>query len=785
MIKNYIKIAWRNLLKSKGFTFINIVGLAVGMASAAIILFWIQDELNFDRFYDKQDRLYLAYNRSKVEKEIWAWNTTPKPLAPTFRTSYPEIEDAVRTNNAKYLFTVGDKHLNVEGYHTDPGFLNMFSFPVINGNRKTALSGSSGIVITQKLALKLFGNDDPMGKVIKIDSNASFTVTALLKDIPSNTRFGKFEYLLPWSYLKTIKQDDNYWGNNSVKTYVLVKPGVTEKAINAKVRDVTRKHSDTKDNDVFLYPANRWHLYAKFENGVNTGGLISTVRIFAVIAAFILLIACINFMNLSTARSEKRAKEVGIRKVAGAPRELLIAQFIGESIFISFIAGVLAIIIVQLCLGSFNELTMKDLHIPYSSVSFWLITLGFILFTGIIAGSYPAFFLSSFKPVSVLKGTYKSANALISPRKVLVVTQFTFAIVLIICTIIIRMQIKHASDRETGYKKNNLVYTLMSGDIDKHYVSVRNEMISSGAVTSVTKTSSPITQQWSDGWGYNWRGKAPEAKIDFDVYNVDGDFVKTMGIQIIAGREINTKTFPTDSSAMMVNESAAKAMGFKNPVGETIESDGKKMKIVGMFKDFILGSPYEPARPMLVQGPAAWFAVIHYRFNNAHTTADNLKTIEQIFKKYNPDYPFEYNFVDEDYASKFRSEQRIGTLASLFAGLTIFISCLGLFGLATYMAQNRIKEIGVRKVLGASVTRITALLSRDFLVLVAIAFIIATPVAWYVMSEWLSSYEYRITIGIEIFIVAGFITIAIALATVSFQAIKAAIANPVKSLRSE
>ncbi|MDT3401660.1 ABC transporter permease [Mucilaginibacter terrae] len=784
MIKNYFKIAWRNLLKNKGFTFINIAGLAVGMASAAIILFWIQDEVTFDRFFDKQDRLYLTYNRSKVEKEIWAWQTTPKIMAPTMKAAYPEVEDATRINDANYLFTVGNKHLNVHGYHADPGFFNMFSFPLVKGNPKTALSSTSGIAITEKLAVKLFGNEDPMGKIIRIDSNAHFKVTALIKDLPANTRF-KFEYLMPWSYLKTIGQDDQWWGNNSVKTYVLVKPNVTEAAINAKIKNITRSHSDVKDIDVFLYPANKWHLYSKFENGVNTGGLISTVRIFAVIAAFILLIACINFMNLSTARSEKRAKEVGIRKVAGAPKQLLVAQFIGESVFISFIAGVLAIIIVQLSLSSFNELTSKELHIPYDNVAFWLISLGFILFTGLVAGSYPAFFLSSFKPVSVLKGTYKAANALVTPRKVLVVTQFTFAIILIICTIVIRKQIQHANDREVGYKSDKLVFTVFTGDVSKHYQIIRNEMMSSGAVTSVTKTSAPITQGWSDSWGFDWRGKAPGSKIDFDVFNVDGDFAKTVGVKIIAGRDIDPKSYPTDSSAIMVNESAAKAMGFKNPVGEIVKRDERTLTIVGEIKDFILGSPYEKQKPMIIQGPGWWFSVIHYRLNSAHSTEANLKTIEQIFKKYNPDYPFDYNFVDEDYSTKFKSEQRIGTLASLFAGLTIFISCLGLFGLATYMAQNRIKEVGVRKVLGASVTRITALLSRDFLALVIISFLIATPIAWYTMSEWLSSYDYRITIGIETFIAAGLITIFIALATVSFQAIRAAIANPVKSLRSE
>jgi ABC-type antimicrobial peptide transport system permease subunit len=784
MLKNYIKIAWRNLLKNKGFTFINIAGLAIGMASAALILLWIQNEVSYDRFHEKADRLYLTYNRSIFDGKLWCWPTTPKVMGKILKAEYPEIENTARVSNSTFLFTYGEKRLNLSGYMTDPGFLNMFSFPLIKGNPATALNGTSGIVITQKTADKLFGDQDPMDKVVKLDSNANFTVTGVLKDLPNNTQF-KFNWLLPWSYLKTIGQDDTSWGNNSVQTYVLLKPNVTEAAANAKLLNVTKSHSEIKDIEVFLHPAKKWRLYSKFEEGKNVGGLISIVSIFSIIAVFILLIACINFMNLSTARSEKRAKEVGIRKVAGAPKHLLVAQFMGESLMISLIAGVFAVIIVQLSLGGFNTLTGKQLYLPYSNIYFWLSILLFVLITGFTAGSYPAFFLSSFKPVSVLKGTFKAANTLVTPRKILVVMQFTFAIILIICTIVIRQQLKYAQERDNGYKKDNLAFTYITGDISKHYAVIKNDLLNSGAVTSVTKTSAPITQQWSDSWDFVWKGKDPNAKVDFDMYNVDEDFVKTFGIRLIAGREIDIKTYPTDSTAIMLNESAVKVMGLKNPLGEIVMRDNRPLHVIGVIKDFILGSPYSPTKAMIVQGPSAWFSVIHYKLNNNRTTADNLKVVEQVFKKYNPNYPFDYYFIDEDYARKFSSEQRTGKLASLFAGLTIFISCLGLFGLATYMAQNRIKEIGVRKVLGASVTRITTLLSKDFLTLVAIAFLIAAPIAWYAMHQWLTGYEYRISLGPVTFIVAGIITLVIALSTVSYQAIKAAIANPVKSLRSE
>jgi putative ABC transport system permease protein len=789
MFKNYLKITWRNLLRHKAFSLINITGLAIGMASSALILLWIQNEVSYDQFHEKKDRLYEVYNRSVFDGHLWCWGTTPKVMAKTLKHDYPQIEETARTTDNNFLFTVGDKHLNVQGNFTDPGFLTMFSFPLVNGNPKTALNGVHNIVITQKLSKKLFGNENSMGKTIKIDSNAYFTVTGVLKDLPNNTRFD-FEYLLPWEYMKKIGWDDEYWGNNSIQTWALLKPGVTEAQADASIIHLTKSHSDTKDIDQFLHPLSKWRLYSNFdEKGKVSGGRIAIVRIFSLIAAFILLIACINFMNLSTARSEKRAREVGIRKVVGALRNSLIYQFLGESVIIALIAGIIALVAVQISLSGFNMLTEKQLFVPYGNPVFWLIFLLYILFTGIISGSYPALYLSSFKPVSVLKGTFKAANALVTPRKLLVVVQFTFAVVLIICTIIIRQQLQYAQDRDTGYKKDNLVYVMMTGDIKQHYDAIKNDLLSSGAVTAVTKTSAPITQGWSDSWGYTWKGRVGNDKIDFNVFNTDGDFVKTMGFKILAGRDIDIKTYPTDSLAMILNEASVKTMGFKDPIGQIVtQGEGKDARmwhVVGVVKNFILQSPYDPVKNMVIQGPKAWFSVIHFKLNNANSTANNLKRAEQVFKRYNPDYPFEYHFVDQEYAKKFGDEQRIGTLASLFAGLTILISCLGLFGLAAYMAQNRIKEIGVRKVLGASVMGVTTMLSKDFLKLVMLSFLIATPIAWWAMYEWLKGYSYRISISIWVFIIAAIITILIAVITVSFQAIKAAIANPIKSLRSE
>jgi putative ABC transport system permease protein len=478
-------------------------------------------------------------------------------------------------------------------------------------------------------------------------------------------------------------------------------------------------------------------------------------------------------------------KEVGIRKVVGAQKASLVSQFIGESILLSFIAGLIAILVVQLSLAGFNALTDKQLFVPYGNPLFWLFALAFIVFTGLLAGSYPAFFLSSFKPVKVLKGTFKKAHALIAPRKVLVVLQFTFAIILIICTIIVKQQIDYAQNRHTGYDKNNLVYHVFTGDIEKNFELIRQELLTMGVASSITKTSAPITQSWSDGWGQEWEGKDPNDKTDFYRYNADQDLGKTAGLQFVQGRDFDLRKFPTDSTGMIINESSLKVMKFKDPIGKIVKDNGTQWHIVGVIRDFILTSPYEPTRPMLIAGGKAWFQVMLIRLNPNNSTANNMKKAETIFRKYNREYPFEYKFVDEQYARKFEDEARIGTLAALFAGLTIFISCLGLFGLAIYMAEARVKEIGVRKVLGASVGRIVTLLSTDFLWLVLVAFVLASPVAWWAMYSWLKDYPYRVSIQWWVFLLAGLASVLIALTTISYQAIRAGLMNPVKSLRSE
>jgi ABC-type antimicrobial peptide transport system permease subunit len=769
MLKNYFKIAFRNLLRNKAFSVINISGLAIGMASAILILLWIQNEVSYDQFHEKKERIYEAWNRAHFSGKLQCWNTTPKVLARTVERDIPEIEHSVRVNwPSNYLFSIGEKRLTVQGNIVDSNFLQVFSFPLVQGNPKLALMDMHNIVLTEKLAKKIFANEDPMGKVIKIDNKDNFTVTGIVKDLPNNTRFN-FEYLLPWSYLRSQGNDDLNWGNNSTRTYVLLKPNASFASADNKIRKIKTQYDKTEDPkwEMFLYPISKWRLYSRFKDGFEDGGRIEFVRMFAIIAVFILLIACINFMNLS------------------AQKGALVAQFIGESILLAFLAGIIAVGIVQLSLPGFNKLTDKELFIDFSNVKNWLFALGFVVLTGVVAGSYPAFYLSSFQPVRVLKGLFRSSKALVTPRKILVILQFTFAIILIISTIIVRNQINYAKDRDTGYDKNNLMYHHLTGELEKKYDLVKNELLTAGVATYISKTSAPLTQGWSDTWGVEWKGKDPNDKTDFDIYNADEDLVKTAGLQIVKGRDFNLKEFPTDSTAVILNESSVKAMGFKDPIGQIIKNGDQEWHVVGVIKDFILQSPYYPLKPMVIQGSKGWFNVMHIKLNPANTTSQNLAKAEAIFKKYNPEYPFEYKFIDEEYAAKFEDEKRTGTLTALFAGLTIFISCLGLFGLAAYMAQNRIKEIGIRKVLGASVANITTLLSKDFLKLVIISLVIASPVAGWLMYKWLQDFPYRVHIEWWVFVIAGIAAVTIALFTVSFQAIKAATANPVKNLRTE
>jgi ABC-type antimicrobial peptide transport system permease subunit len=791
MLKNFFLVTVRNLLRNKTFASINIVGLAIGMASALLIGLWVQHEMSYERWLPNSGRICQLYTRGDYNGKMDAWPRVSSLMADALKKDFGEVEDAARIRSVYFLVSdTGDKHFNLQGAFADSSFLEIFNFPVLKGDARNGLRGDQGIVLTEHVAKNLFGELDPIGRTVRIDSTASFKVTAVLKDLPGNTEF-TFQYLLPWSFLHRLRWDNNGgdWKSTDAVTYVSLKPGGSPAAFDTKLSHFVQQQTKDKDirTETFTQPLVRAHLYSKVENGRLTGGLISIVRLFSVIAVFILLIACINFMNLSTARSERRAKEVGIRKVVGAVRSSLIAQFIGESILLAVLSFILAIGMVQLSIKWFNRLINADLQTNYADSDFWLFAVGFILVTGVISGSYPAFYLSSFRPAAVLKGGLQKINAVLTPRKVLVVLQFTFSVVLIICTIIVHRQVQYARDRDTGYNRDKLLFTFVQGDVLKHYDQIKRELISSGAAISVTKLYSPITRVWGAMDGLSWPGSTEaDKKLGFAQFESDADFVRTTGTRLIQGRDIDLKAYPTDSTAVLLNETAIRTMHMQDPLGKMIRDDrGVSYHVVGVLKDFIIESPYDPVEPMVIKGLSTTYPVVHFRLNPAGTASSNLKKAEEIFKRWNPRYPFEYYFTDEYYNSKFKSEQQQGILGLLFSALTIFISCLGLFGLASYMAESRTREIGIRKVLGASVASVALLMARDFVRLVLISVVIATPIARFAMHSWLEGFNYRIQIGVWVFVVAGLVSILITLVTVGYQAVTAALANPVRSLRSE
>lgn len=786
MFKNYLKIAWRNLLRNKSFSLLNIIGLSIGLAVTALIVIWINFETGIDQFHENKDRIYQVYNKYPVDGELWTWDSTPKVMGPVIKADYPEVEAVTRYfYDTAFLFSTDDIRIKSTGNIVDPDFLKIFSFTLVEGDKETVLKGVNSVLITETFAKKLFGEEHAVGRMVKVDNADSFMVTGVLKDLPKNTGFN-FEFLIPWEYLKQKGWHDDHWGNNSVATYVMLKKGTDYGSFSKKIENLRERYDkDAPDMVTYLYPWSRYWLHSEFKNGEEVGGRIVLIRMFGIIAAIILVIACINFMNLSTARSEKRAKEVGIRKTVGAKKMALIGQFLGESVLISILAGLLALIIVMVFLEPFSTLIDIPLSLNLANPWFWLSAFGIVLFTGMLAGSYPALYLSGFHPSAVLKGTFNKMNSPVTPRKVLVIFQFSIAIILITATIIVSQQLNKVQNRKSGYGKNNLIYTMMDGDIQKNYTLIKEELLISGIAESVTKTNSPITESWSNSMGFEWKGKSEDNSALVYRFCADDAVVKTMGLELVVGRDFDLDKYPTDSTAAIINESAAELMEFKNPIGQTFRDNGIDWHVVGVVKDFVMRSPFQKSDPVAIAGAKAWFNVIHIKFNKTLETSEGLNNVEAIFNKYNPEYPFEYEFVDQAYAKKFEDEKRIGQLVSLFTLFTIFISCLGLFGLASYMAENRIKEIGIRKVLGASISNIATLLSKDFIKLILISLAIAIPVSWYSMNVWLEGFDYRISISWWIFAMAGILALGIALITVSYHALRSAIGSPVKSLRTE
>jgi putative ABC transport system permease protein len=796
MFRNYLKMAWRNTLHNKVYSALNIAGLATGMAVALIIGLWVYNQYSYDRFLPGYKQLYqVEMNLTSQHNGTTTQTSIALPLADVMRNEIPGIKYVAESDNIGKMnhgLLVGDKKLYLGGGAVGADFFKIFQYPFVKGNANAALKDIYSIVITESTAKALFGDADPMGKSIRFDNSQNMTVTGVMRDIPPNATL-QFKYLVPFAYSEAtqgwIKDGRTKWTYNSFSAYVALEPAVTYAQIAPKIRNIVNKRSPEMRSlkpVVIMHPLKDWHLYNDFKNGKAVGGFVEYVRLFSIIGMLVLAIACINFMNLSTARSEKRAREVGVRKAIGSARMDLIFQFLMESILITFISFVLSLLLVMLALPAFNTLTGAAVNIPYGNAWFWGIMMVFVLFTGLTAGSRPAFYLSAFNPVKVLKGSIQMGRWASIPRKVLVVVQFTCSIALIISTVIVYQQIQYVKNRPTGYSADRLMMTDMNDDLSHQYEALKNDMLSSGLVESVASSTSPATQVYSHFSLEKWPGKnAGDEQVNIGAIWVSDDYFKTLDITFAAGHNF-TGDWKSDTLNVIVNEAMVGRIGLKDPVNQLITTNfnGNPLRIIGVVKDALMDSPYSPVEPA-VFGHNPFGSVVTYRLAknlNTHTAIDK---IGKIFEKYSPAYPYEYKFVNDEYAHKFNLEVLVGKLAGVFAGLAIFISCLGLFGLAAYVAEQRTKEIGIRKVLGASIAQVWLLLSRDFIVLVTISCVIASPLAFYYLHNWLQNYTYRVSIGVGVFIASGLAAVIITLCTISFQAVKAALANPVKSLRSE
>lgn len=784
MLINYFKIAFRNLWKNKGYSALNIFGLAIGITCAGLIFLWVEDELNFDRFITARDQVFYVPTNQQYEGEWRTFNSTPGPLAKDLKAEIPEITKAARTWNADILFTVGDKTLNSKGRYADPEFLDIFELTFLEGHAKNALKNLNSIILTQETAKQLFGTETGIvGKSIKVDNKEDFEVTGIIKDLPRNVSFG-FNWIIPFEkYAFGVEWMQNY-GSNFADTFVKLAPSSNFEKVDKKVRALIPAKTGEPTTEAILHSVNDWHLRGEFKGGKVVGGRIVYVRLFILIAFIILSIACINFMNLSTARSEKRANEVGVRKALGSGKKQLIFQFIAEALLTASFSSILSVLLLLILLPQFNILVEKELSLgllqPIHLLSLVLIT----ICCGIFAGLYPAFYLSSFKPVDVLKGARTKLGSATYVRKGLVVTQFVVSIVFIISTIIVYQQIKHVKERDLGYSKENLIQLPVNGDIIKNFEPIKHDMMASGMIQNVALTNSQILSGGNNGSGLEWQGGTNTEDVLVSFRYVSANFLETTGMQLAYGRGFSENT-AKDSTHILVSESFAKLIGNGGDViGKTVTRD-KPYTIIGVVKDYLYGDMYGSSDPVMFFNYNNYSRYVYVKTKPGISVTHVLPKMEKILKQYNPAYPFEYEFVDEAFNAKFKSEQLIGSLSLIFALLAIIISCLGLFGLSAYTAEQRRKEIGVRKVLGSSVAGIVGLLSKDFMGLVLFAILIAIPMAWLAMDTWLQGFAYRIKIAWWVFAIAGLVAVLIALLTVSFQAIKAAVANPVKSLRNE
>lgn len=787
MLRNYLKIAFRNLKRSPVYSIINIGGLAIGLASSILILLWVADELSFDRFHDNASELSQVWVNGNYDGSVNSYNSVPYPVYQELRAVDSRIKNTCVTNwGGTSLLSVGEKRLKKNSLYVTEEFLEMFRFPLLKGDAAKVLDEPTGIVLTEATAESLFGAENALGQIIRVDNKTDLRVTGILKNVPANSSY-QFDCLISHKQLEMLdyfKDEGSSWDNYSFQVYAELQPGSDKENVEESIKDLLVKKGQLDiPRELFLHGLLDWRLRSNFVNGKISGGRMDYVQGFSLIAIFVMIIACINFMNLSTARSERRAREVGVRKSVGSRRHELIIQFLGESVLITLCAFVIALFLVELSLPLYNILTDKKLLLDYENPVFWAASVSLILFIGLLSGSYPALYLSAFNPVTVLKGKVIEGRGAASPRKVLVVVQFLFSIMLIVGTFVITEQINYVKKRELGYDQQNLITIPFNEEIEKNFKVIRQELTGSGAVSSITKSSSPITEIYSNNF-LDWPGKPKDQKVLFITVATELDYTKTMGIKVLEGRDFIDDR---DSTSILVNKAAADIMGLPNTVGTRVGYWGNENRstIVGVIDNVTMGSPYREASPMFITYIPSWSNAVTVRLEHTSDIKGAIAKVETIFKKYSPTYPFEYSFVDDDFAQKFATINLISALSKTFALLAIIITGLGLFGLASFTAEQRTKEIGIRKVMGASVSSLITLISKEFSWLVIIAFVLASPIAWWSLTKFLERYAYRITFPWWALAAAGGITFTFALIIVGMQALKAAKSNPVDSLRSE
>jgi putative ABC transport system permease protein len=787
MLKNYFKIAWRNMIRDRQFTLLNLVGLATGLACALLIYLWVTDELSYDKFFANSDQMYQLMELRNYPGHEGISDESSGLLAKTVKAQMPEVEYAAPVAPAnwfqKFTLTVGDKNIKAVGQYVGEDYFNILSFPLIKGNASNVLKDKSSIVISEDLAIKLFGTtDDVIGKAIRFQHDTTFFVSGIFENIPHNSSI-QFDFALSFEYYGDVSNWVRSWYNGGPHNYVLLKKGTDIKAFNKRVYDIITRNVNDTFRKVEAIPVSTAYLQNTFVHGASTGGKMEYVRLFSVIAIFILAIACINFMNLSTAKASRRLKEVGIKKVVGAGRKQLIFQFLSESVLLTFISVVFALLIVLLLLPEFNKITGKQLSLHFSP-ELLLSVLGITFLTGLISGSYPALYLSGFNPISILKNKLSSSLGEVWARKGLVVFQFAITVTLIIAVLVVYKQIGLIQSVQLGYNKDNILRFNAEGKVLSNETNFLSELKTIPGVVNASTTTHAMVGRNFGGNMIEWPGKDPNGLYYFEGINAGYDFVETMNMQLVAGRSYS-KQFASDSSAIVFNETAIKTMGLKDPIGKTVKWFGRQVHIIGVVKDFHFESLHAPVTPLYIalDYGEVWDRVM-VRLNSSGQK-ETIARIQDMYERFNPGFPFEFSFLDEAYQKQYEAESIVSVLSKYFAGLAIIISCLGLFGLAAFTAQRRQKEIGIRKIIGASVSNIFLMLSKDFLILIGVAIIVAFPLSWWAMNNWLQGFAYRVNISAVIFIVAGASIIFITLLTISYQAIKAAVANPVRSLRSE